>query len=319
MNNNSSDESVRPSINSQGVEKETCQSTPSQFPRISIVTPSLNQAAFIEQTIQSVLDAGYPNLEYIIVDGGSTDGSVEIIQRYRHRLAWWVSEPDSGQSEAINKGFGHATGIIGGWVCADDLLLPGALHAVAAAYSLKPNAAAWYGNGIDIDIDGQTLSEVNAEILRPADIGVWIPEFSGKIFQPSCFFSLAKFRSIGGVCQELHNVMDVHLWARLAQQGPFERMNATLSANRVYPETKSNRAPLIREIEHMGMLLRIRRPDLALQRFQLDQRLILETMEQNIGSRRLAQISADSLSWKTVMGALLWKFKIWISRHMHSL
>lgn len=318
MHDNSNDEINRQNVNGPGVVKDSCQSPARQYPLISIVTPSLNQASFIEQAIQSVLSAGYPNLEYIIVDGGSTDGSVEIIRRYSDRLAWWVSESDGGQSEAINKGFGHATGVIGSWVCADDLLLPGALSAVADAYCRKPNAAAWYGNGINIDIEGRKLWEVHAEVLRAADIGVWIPEYSGIVFQPSCFFNLAYYRSIGGVCQDLHNVMDVHLWARLAQRGPFVRINATLSANRDYPATKSNRSPIIRELEHMGMLLKIRRPDLALQRLECDQRLILETMERRIGSRQLARTCADSLSLKTLLWAVISKCRTLLSSRMRS-
>src|SRR5262245_21335405 len=101
------------------------------WPRITIVTPSYNQAPFLEETIRSVLLQGYPNLEYIIIDGGSSDGSVELMRRYEPWLAYWVSEPDGGQSEAINKGWCSATGTVTTWLSSDDIYTPGALKAVA--------------------------------------------------------------------------------------------------------------------------------------------------------------------------------------------
>jgi GT2 family glycosyltransferase len=122
------------------VSKE-CDVTMIDLPKISIVTPSFNQGKFLEKTILSVLEQGYPNLEYIIIDGGSTDNSVEIIRKYENRLAYWVSEPDCGQSNAINKGFERATGEILGWLNSDDWYHPGALKAVAEVFRVHPNAS----------------------------------------------------------------------------------------------------------------------------------------------------------------------------------
>jgi hypothetical protein len=111
---------------------------PEQAPRISIVTPSFNQAAFLEETICSVLDQNFPNLEYVIIDGGSTDGSVDIIRKYESRLAFWISEPDKGQYDAINKGFSHTTGDIMGWVNSDDKYLPWTFATLAGVVSELP-------------------------------------------------------------------------------------------------------------------------------------------------------------------------------------
>jgi glycosyltransferase involved in cell wall biosynthesis len=108
-----------------------------ELPRISLVTPSFNQAEFLEATLRSVLDQGYPNLEYIVVDGGSTDGSTAILERYADRLAWWVSEPDRGHGHALNKGFARATGEILGWINSDDLLLPGASSSAGSSRSFR--------------------------------------------------------------------------------------------------------------------------------------------------------------------------------------
>ena len=130
------------------------------YPSISIVTPSFNQGEFLEDTLKSVLAQAYPELEYIVVDGGSTDDSVDIIQRYAEQLDWWVSEADHGQSEAINKGFRQATGELIGWVNSDDLLMPGTLLKVAEAFENNPDAVLVYGDVDSIDADGQVFNTV---------------------------------------------------------------------------------------------------------------------------------------------------------------
>ncbi|WP_322508462.1 glycosyltransferase family 2 protein, partial [Anaerolinea sp.] len=124
---------------------------------VNIVTPSFNQARFLEETMLSVLHQDYPHIEYIVVDGGSTDGSVDIIRRYADRLAWWVSEPDRGQTDAINKGFAHAHGEILAWLNSDDTYQPGAVRAAVEALEKHPEAAMVYGDAHYIDENGRVI------------------------------------------------------------------------------------------------------------------------------------------------------------------
>ena len=131
-------------------EKVLLNKDPS-WPKISIVTPSYNQAQFLERTILSVLNQNYPNLEYIIIDGGSTDGSVEIIKKYEKYLAYWISEKDKGQAHAINKGFEKATGELVGWQNSDDIYLPNAFYKVVEIFREKPDYDVYFGNIYFID------------------------------------------------------------------------------------------------------------------------------------------------------------------------
>lgn len=145
------------------------------LPKISIVVPSFNQGRFIGATLQSIIDQRYPNLELIVVDGGSTDNTLSVIKQYETHLAWWVSEPDSGQTAAINKGFMHSTGEIMAWINSDDLVAPGALYLVANYFVSHPEVQAIYGNRVVIDEDG-------------LEIGRWIlPWHSSRVLQWSDF------------------------------------------------------------------------------------------------------------------------------------
>ena len=182
-------------------------------PLISIITPSFNQARFIETTIRSVLDQDYPALEYIIVDGGSRDGSVEIIQRYADRLAWWVSEHDKGQTDAINKGFSQAKGEILAWLNSDDTYEPGTLSAVADFFTQHPETGLVYANTNFINENGRKIGRFPAaqtDYPRLRQGYVHIP-------QQAAFFRADQWRQVGPLDPDFYFAMDYDLWVRLAK------------------------------------------------------------------------------------------------------
>lgn len=181
--------------------------------KVSIVTPSYNQVQFLERTIQSVLDQTYPDLEYIIIDGGSNDGSVDVIKRYEQELAYWVSEPDQGQTDAINKGFDRATGDVYAWINSDDIYRP---HAVAEAVEyLSQNADVGmvYGDVEIINADGEVIGSFNAQqtsYRRLRRGGVYIP-------QPASFWRADLWEQVGPLDPSYYFAMDYDLWLRLAK------------------------------------------------------------------------------------------------------
>jgi GT2 family glycosyltransferase len=220
------------------------------LPKISVVTVSFNQATYLEAAIQSVLDQAYPALEYIIVDGGSTDGSIEIIERYRQRCAAVVIEPDHGQSDALNKGFARATGDILTWLCSDDLLEPGSLRQVAAAWRLgAPDLIA--GGCIRIGETrrheiarhhcalpiGQTLRLDPLDLLRL--MGSW--QRGHYFYQPEVFFSRRIWEASGAYLKpHLHYGMDYDLWIRMALAGAtILHIRPMLACSRMHAEQKT--------------------------------------------------------------------------------
>jgi glycosyltransferase involved in cell wall biosynthesis len=223
------------------------------WPKISIVTPSYNQARFIEETIRSVLLQGYPNLEYIIIDGGSTDHSVEIIKRYEQWLSHWVSEQDRGQSDAINKGFNRASGQIYAWLNSDDYLLKNALRNVAMAYLGSPGAGGWFGGCLQVDESGDTLLIVCPNRLDAEALGGW---GENAVTQPACFFSAKAWRECGPLDQDLHYAMDFDLWLKIAKHFTIEKVDDLLAAGLVHRDAKTQRDPAQMHAEHCVVQIR---------------------------------------------------------------
>lgn len=207
------------------------------WPRVSIVTPSYNQGQFLEETLRSVLLQGYPDLEYILIDGGSSDESVGIIRRYAAWLTYWVSEPDRGQSHAINKGFRKGSGSILAWLNADDLYEPGAVPAATQAFSNHPDAVLLYGDCANIDPEGKVFSISRSRAYdRDRLVRFW-PNF---IPQPTAFFRRSAFAAATGLDVSLHFAMDYDLWIRLGSLGSAIYLPRTLARFRVHPTSKTS-------------------------------------------------------------------------------
>jgi glycosyltransferase involved in cell wall biosynthesis len=189
----------------------------SRNPRVSIVTPSYNQGQFLEQTIQSVLTQDYPDLEYLVIDGGSTDRSVEIIQAHADRLAGWVSEKDLGQTDAINKGFGLASGEIFAWLNSDDTYQPGAVGEAVDYLRRHPEVGMVYGAAYYIDEDGRPVARYPA---APTDLA-GLRRGRNTISQQAMFFRARLWRMAGPLDPTFYYAMDYDLWVRIAGLTPI--------------------------------------------------------------------------------------------------
>jgi len=190
----------------------------STLPLVSIVTPSYNQARYLESTIHSVLEQDYPNIEYLIVDGGSTDGSADIIRRYSDRLAWWVSEKDHGQTDAINKGFAQAKGDILAWLNSDDTYEPQAVTGAVEFLQGRPEVGLVYGDTNFIDENGHIIGRFPAaqtDYRRLRHGYVHIP-------QQAAFWRADLWKKVGPLDPSFYFAMDYDLWVRLAAQAPVQ-------------------------------------------------------------------------------------------------
>jgi len=203
--------------------------------KISIVTCSYQQGRYLDATMRSVLEQQNANVEYIVIDGGSKDNSVDVIQRYQDQLYFWVSEKDKGQTDALIKGFDKATGDIMGWLCSDDLLLPGALELVSRYFDEHPEVDAVYGDSLWIDGDGN--------FIRPKkEMGFRRLAFlfdHNYISQPSMFWRRSLYEKVGGLDARFNLAMDADLWERFSQHTKIAHIPAYLSCMRYYPEQKT--------------------------------------------------------------------------------
>jgi len=183
-----------------------------KYPMVSIVTPSFNQTQFLEETILSIIRQDYPNIEYIIIDGGSTDSSVDIIRKYEKQIAHWVSEPDEGQSNAINKGFAKAKGSIFAWLNSDDILAPSAVRIAVYFLAQNPEVGLVYGDRLHIDAKGNVVGFNRCPSHNP---GMFKRNFT--LPQEATFFRRDIFEKVGGLDEGLHFSMDFDLWCKMSK------------------------------------------------------------------------------------------------------
>jgi glycosyltransferase involved in cell wall biosynthesis len=203
-------------------------------PVVSIVTPSYNQAQYLEQTLRSVLEQDYPRIEYIVIDGASIDGSVEIIKKYGKQLAYWVSEKDSGQAEAINKGFSRATGEIVAWLNSDDFYFPGAIKSAVKAFVSHPEVGLVYGDTVAVDEKGEAIhypkyAQWDLDNLLTFNI----------IGQPAVFMRRDVLLKAGFLDPSFHFLLDHQLWIRMASHAPMVYVPERWAAGRFHESAKN--------------------------------------------------------------------------------
>ncbi len=204
-------------------------------PLVSIITPSFNQSRYVEATINSVLSQDYPNIEYMIVDGGSQDRTVEIVKKYENKLAWWVSEKDKGQTDAINKGFARAKGEILAWLNSDDTYEPGAISAAVKYLQEHPEAGMVYGDCNFINEDGRVIgkfgaAQTNQKLLRQGY--VHIP-------QQTMFFRAELWKQVGPLDPSFYFAMDYDLWTRISARAELKYVPQTWANFRLHTTGKT--------------------------------------------------------------------------------
>jgi glycosyltransferase involved in cell wall biosynthesis len=226
------------------------------FPKITVLTLSFNQGEFLEKTITSVLDQAYPNLEYIIMDGGSTDNSVEIIEKYADKLSYWQSQPDGGQSAAINAGFARATGDILCWLNSDDYFALDTLEKVGKYFTDHPDCRWLAGNGTAINPDGRTLELPARMDGKHGLLEFWEWGKSCYFLQPSVFWRRELWEKSGGKCRaDKPNSMDHELWIRFDELTDLVIVPESFAVTNLHDQCKSIKNSSVQKLESIQSAL----------------------------------------------------------------
>lgn len=244
-------EETDPSIYDKGIN----------WPKISLVTPSFNQGQFIEETIRSVLLQNYPNLEYIVIDGGSTDNTIEVIRKYEPWITYWASEKDKGQSDAINKGFNRCTGQIMNWLNSDDYLLKDALYHIGK-YAWGENTGALVGKGYIINQEKEIIYTPSVGELSYEALLRWMQ--GNSFMQPACYFTKKAWDTCGPLDEDLNFCLDVDLWLKISKQFEFERLDQDIAFAYGHDQAKTIASELDSRIETAFLIYGNGNKDLAI-------------------------------------------------------
>lgn len=276
------------------------------WPAISVIIPSYNQGQFLEETLRSVLLQGYPNVEVLVLDGGSTDNTLEVIQKYESWMTYWVSEKDRGQSDAVNKGLQKAQGDIIAWINSDDTYPPSTFPKVASAIAGQPTPSVVFGDCNFVDESSQFLSSSPGRFYsHDALVHYWAPPLRGAhgLSQPSVFFLREMVEKIGFLDESLHYAMDFDFWVRMSQHYPFQKIEGALANCRLHPSAKSGAQQMNQLNEYIEVCWRYagRKRDLrALQMWTAQQLMISRVLAGQNALRSLLHLLYACL-WPTTV------------------
>ena len=212
--------------------------TTTDYPLVSIITPSYNQGQFIEATILSVINQTYKNIQYIVVDGGSTDNTMDVVNKYKDKIDIIIHEKDKGQSDALNKGFKLATGVIAGWINSDDILYDTCVEKIVETLISHPDGVIYYPSTLDyIDQDGKLLASRSSKITDKS----YLLNIDYDVIQQGSFYRVSTLKLINFVDENIYYCMDLDLWLRLLNHGKIHYYDGpSLAAIRRWEETKTN-------------------------------------------------------------------------------
>jgi glycosyltransferase involved in cell wall biosynthesis len=217
-------------------------------PLVSVVVPSFQQGRFLDAALRSILEQDYAPLEVLVVDGGSTDESVDVIRSYEPRLAWWKSERDRGQAEALNIGLARTRGEILGWVASDDELLPGAISRVVEELQRSPETLLVYGEALFVDEHGKEIFPLEP---RPFDVETMVRECANHVVQPGSFFRRRAWEVAGPLDVDGHYLFDFEFALRVGRVGPVRAIDDRLALYRVHEASKSGGASLLKARDYV--------------------------------------------------------------------